>query len=148
MLSTIDVRVACCGDRDRSCGSRSSPDSLVVAGLSMASGKASRMDGRAGYPRLEGLYLAVWEGGVWGGEYASRCWDIIALTEVNYSLLRINSHARVIVVGSRGMPYRFCCRRTRYKVTGETDAPCSIRFDGLKGNSLGHCPKQCKRRKH
>jgi hypothetical protein len=49
------------------------------------------MDGRAGYPRLEGLYLAVWEGGVWGGEYDSRCWDIIALTEVNYCLLRINS---------------------------------------------------------
>lgn len=44
------------------------------------------MDGRAGYARLEGLYLAVWEGGVWGGEYASRCWDIIALTGVNYCL--------------------------------------------------------------
>ena len=82
MLSTIDVRVACCGDRERSCGSRSS-DSLVLAGLSMTSGKASRMEGRSGYPRLEGLYLAVWEGGVWGGEYASR-WDIIALTNVNY----------------------------------------------------------------
>lgn len=49
----------------------------------MTSGKASRMEGRSGYPRLEGLYLAVWEGGVWGGEYASR-WDIIALTNVNY----------------------------------------------------------------
>lgn len=48
------------------------------------------MDGRAGCPRLGGLYLAVWEGGVWGGEYASRCWDIIALTEVNYCLLRIS----------------------------------------------------------
>lgn len=51
----------------------------------MTSGKASRIDARAGYPRLEGLYLAVWEGGVWGGEYAPR-WDIIALTEVNYCI--------------------------------------------------------------
>lgn len=60
----------------------------------MTSGKASRMDARAGYPRLEGLYLAVWEGGVWGGEYASR-WDIIALTEVNYLYSRlIISHPR------------------------------------------------------
>jgi hypothetical protein len=77
MLSTMDVRAAWFGDRDRSWGSRSSPDSLALGALSRpaaVSGKASRMDGRV-YPRL-GLNVAVWEGGVRGGEpavYVSRC---------------------------------------------------------------------------
>ena len=59
------------------------------------------MDGRAGHPRLEGLYLAVWEGGVWGGEYASG-WDIVALTEVNCRLLGRS-------VSTRGEDNDHCC---------------------------------------
>lgn len=81
----MDVRAACCGDRDRSCGSGSSPDSFPPFAVSKeftSSGNASRNESRPGNVPVCRLYLADWDGGVRGGETSavSRCEAICALS--------------------------------------------------------------------
>jgi hypothetical protein len=82
----MDVRAACCGDRDRSCGSGSSPDSFPPFAVSkefISSGNASRNESRPGNVPVCRLYLADWDGGVRGGETSavSRCEAICALSD-------------------------------------------------------------------
>lgn len=72
MLSTMDVRAACLGERARSWGSRSSPEVLLLFAVSVptfwSSGKTPRSVGRACGVLLVVWYLDVCEGGVRGGE--------------------------------------------------------------------------------